>query len=289
MFDRILVPLDGSELAEAILPQLRRLPVSDGATVVLLRVLEVRPHDFTLDFPSLLNDARAYADRIARRLSEEGLRVRAIVRLGDPAGTILDVSHEERASLIALSTHGRSGVSRWALGSVAEKVLRSTDVPFLLIRAGSEEPPGPRAPRFARFLIPLDGSPLSFVIVAVAREFARRSGGRAVVLHVREEEGAAEIPAWLESAADRLAAEGSLEAVRVRTGNPAEAILEEARRSEADLILMGAQGRSAPSRWLLGSVAEKVLRASKIPVLVVRGEAGAWRAVKEAAEACWKE
>jgi nucleotide-binding universal stress UspA family protein len=147
----MLVPLDGSVSAEAILPFAEQVAGPLDAEVVLLRVLEppspielvasagvVTPDTFTLREI----DAKRYLSEIERRLSKKGLRVRTRVTLGSPVEEILAAARSTSADLIAMATHGRSGVARVLLGSVAESVLRAAPLPVLLIRTlpKSEEP-----------------------------------------------------------------------------------------------------------------------------------------------------
>jgi nucleotide-binding universal stress UspA family protein len=151
MYERMLVPLDGSQGAEAILPFAEQVAGPLDAEIVLLRVLEppspielvasagvVTPDTFTLREM----DAKRYLSEIERRLSKKGLRVRTRVTLGSPAEEILAAARSTSADLIAMATHGRSGVGRVLFGSVAESVLRASPLPVLLIRAlpKSDEP-----------------------------------------------------------------------------------------------------------------------------------------------------
>jgi nucleotide-binding universal stress UspA family protein len=157
MYQRMLVPLDGSEVAEAILPFAEQVAGPLDAEVVLLRVIEplspvelvasagvVAPDTFTLrDI-----DAKHYLSEVQCRLSKKGLRVRTRVALGGPpAEEILAAAQATSADLIAMATRGRSGLGRALFGSVAESVLRASPVPVLLIRttAKSDAAPEPRA------------------------------------------------------------------------------------------------------------------------------------------------
>ncbi|HYB74474.1 MAG TPA: universal stress protein [Candidatus Sulfotelmatobacter sp.] len=134
MFRRILVPLDGSALAEAVLPQAMELARLHGAEVVLLRV-ESAP-DYAV--AQAAEEAQHYLGDVAASLREARVRVSTMVVLsGDTAGEILVQAELTAADLILMSTHGRSGVGRWMLGSVAEKVLRAAVTPVLLVRVPS--------------------------------------------------------------------------------------------------------------------------------------------------------
>jgi len=162
MYTRVLVPLDGSELAEAILPFAEQVAGPLDAEVVLLRVVEpILPAEaiasagvVTPDSLALRElDGKRYLSQVERRLSKKALRVRTRVTLGPPAEAILATARTTGADLIAMATHGRSGLGRVLFGSVAEAVLRASPVPVLLIRmttktderTGRGAPPGQRA------------------------------------------------------------------------------------------------------------------------------------------------
>lgn len=141
--DRILVPLDGSPLAEGILPEIEALAGPLGAAFTLVKVIE-RPTYPMLDVAAVQSreteEAVRYLDRVKAALEADGFPVQAEVLFGDPARSILDHAAEAGAHLIAMATHGRSGLDRWLLGSVAEKVLSGSEVPVLLYRAWTEVP-----------------------------------------------------------------------------------------------------------------------------------------------------
>jgi nucleotide-binding universal stress UspA family protein len=136
MYERILVPLDGSKLAEKMLTKAREMARLHDAEIVLLRVVRgvvfpgIDPTDKEVE---VVDEAQAYLNEVAGDLKKEGLKVATSVRYGHPAKEIIDAS--KKADLVAMSTHGRTGLGRWALGSVAEKVLRHSEKPVLLIRA----------------------------------------------------------------------------------------------------------------------------------------------------------
>ena len=138
MFKRIRVPLDGSALAEAILPQVTALAKSLGAEVLLLRVAiaHVFPGaDPTEEEVRVVRKAEEYVEALASNLGETGIHVRASVRYGKPAEEIIEHISANEVELVAMSTHGRRGLSRLVMGSVAEEVVRNTKVPVLLWRA----------------------------------------------------------------------------------------------------------------------------------------------------------
>jgi len=133
VYSKILVPLDGSEIAESILPHVKDMAVAHGAEVILLRVLPA-----TGVLPSAAEreamEARNYLSAVEKRLQQQGVNARFTIRHGEDAEEITDYAEVNDVDLIAMSTHGRSGVGRWIFGSVAEKVLRGTNKPILLVR-----------------------------------------------------------------------------------------------------------------------------------------------------------
>lgn len=135
MYERILVPLDGSDLARAILPRVQAMAAPLGSEVVLLQVLGesgVLPKTAAKE----RREAEKHLKAAAQELLDAGVNARYTIRHGsDSAAEIVDYAEVNDVDLIAMSTHGRSGISRWVLGSVASKVLRGTSKPILVIRA----------------------------------------------------------------------------------------------------------------------------------------------------------
>jgi nucleotide-binding universal stress UspA family protein len=141
LYEKILVPLDGSELAECVLPHVKAIAAGcSTGKVVLLRIVEPLPAgippavDFEVVQKAGVKAAEGYLVKVKAQLSKEGLNVEAKVLTGRPAETITDFAQREKVDLIALATHGRSGISRWVFGSVADRLVRSSSVPILLIR-----------------------------------------------------------------------------------------------------------------------------------------------------------
>lgn len=142
-YKKILVPLDGSETSEAILPEIEKLASFLGASICLLHV--VPPPLFPISMEPMVQydtiteaftkGAQAYLRKIERRLREKGFTVEGKLEHGNEAQHILEHCEREDIDLVAMSTHGRSGVRRWLLGSVAEKVVRHATKPILLVRA----------------------------------------------------------------------------------------------------------------------------------------------------------
>jgi len=279
MFERILLPLDGSALGEAILPQIEPILGRENSEILLLHVAQLQtaavgPQLSPPAFPDPVSDAQAYLSRIERRFVRQGTRARSMVDVGQPAAVILDVAEREEVTLIAMATHGRTGLARWVFGSVSEKVLRASRVPLLLLRSfqegGSPAPSEPLA--FDRVLVPIANFHLR--ILGYVREFAIHFGSKVTLMHVNEpgEQNAAQEQARAEirHVQQDLETAGIPTETRERRGDPALEILECARDERASIIAMTTHGRSGPTRWAVGSVTEKVLRAATVPMLVVR-------------------
>ncbi len=145
MYSKILVPLDGSPVAEAILPHVCTLAACTGAEIVLLQVTDAPVYHFVLTDPQcgsteqghLETEATAYLDAVAEDLERMGFRATTLFRDGEIAETIRNVAAEIHADIIAMCTHGRTGLPRMAFGSIAEAVLRGANLPMLVVRPGS--------------------------------------------------------------------------------------------------------------------------------------------------------
>lgn len=148
MYKKMLVTLDGSELSECVFPHAEAFRDGfPGCEIILLRVVEsthdtvvadtatIRPDQWIEREREMIAEAEDYLGRVAGRLEREGTSVRAEVVVGRVEERITDYAEREKVDLILMATHGRSGVSRWVLGSIAEKVLRSSHVPVLMVRA----------------------------------------------------------------------------------------------------------------------------------------------------------
>ena len=271
MFRKILVPLDGSELALKVLDYLEPVLALGASNLVVLRV---RPRGTSGPGP----EPEQLSARL-ERLSVEH-RLQRIERDGDPAAEILAVVEGEGASLLALCTHGRTGLARLVRGSVAERVLRRVRVPVLLVNPFTQA----SSARFERILVPLDGSETSLEVLDLVAEFASVYGAEVVLLHVGrpdyrvnaagerlEEVRAAAFRAEIAPVVARLEATGLRVKVEVRIEfAPAEEILAAVQREGIDLVALATHGRSGASRWIYGSVAEAVIRECRVPLLVKR-------------------
>lgn len=137
MFKKILVPLDGSKLAEKILPRVEKMVRFCQADVYLLRVVvsyKIDPKEEREERDQLIQESKKYLEKVVARLRKRGVKARAAMAYGKDAVQICDFARKNKFDLIAMATHGRSGITRWALGSVADKVLACSRVPVMLFR-----------------------------------------------------------------------------------------------------------------------------------------------------------
>jgi len=266
-FSSILIPHDGSTLAGAVVGALG--PLLQSGTVVNLFYVE--------------DSSRSFEEALAAAEREIGVHGAAVARhevmSDDPAGAILDVAAELQPDLVAMSTHGRSGIKRWVRGSVAERVLHGCPAPLLLVNPLTHS-----NSTFDRVLVPLDASDYSAQILDTLLPFAKRFESKLTLLYVdfddptdtpeqAERRRAArkdDIESWLAKPLERANhAELSVD-LRIAHGDVASVIEELAKPDNYDLVAMTTHGNSGPSRWSLGSVTTKVIRNCRIPVLLHR-------------------
>jgi nucleotide-binding universal stress UspA family protein len=282
MFKKLLVPLDGTPQSATALIPARTLARALEASMVLLRVVAADAPD------AEARVAQVGLDRVAEELREAGVAVETQVRRGEPAETIIHAVRQDKSDLVLMATHGRSGLDRLFLGSVAVRILAHSQVPVLLLRPG-----GQRLTTLQRVLVPLDGTPAGAIALATAVGLARATGSRLTLLEVVSPipvaayasyaltPGAYIDPQWDEDA--RVGAQTYVDAVAARlertgleahacarTGHVAGTITSVARDIGADLVIMSTAARTGPPRALLGSVADEVVRMADRPVLLIR-------------------
>jgi nucleotide-binding universal stress UspA family protein len=323
MFRRILVPLDGSELAERALPIAARLARASGGSIALLRVVSSpfectsQPTESSVPMQGVLDSdlagAVAYLTHITASSVLAGVAMTTEVFKGTPAELILSVARSQQMDIIIMCSHGYTGMTRWALGSVAEKVASHAPVPVLVLRKGGLVPasPHPNALRPLRVLVALDGStraeggiePAASLIAALAAPFQGALHLMQVVKPATAAIGERNIDEDGESLAildrvkgylislvgdlcdgHRISAVADLklsvsESVAVAP-DIASALIRVAENGEdaqaaglsggCDIITMTTHGYGGVQRWAMGSITERVLRATRLPLLIVR-------------------
>lgn len=303
MYDRILVPLDGSYRSEQVLPYVRQLGLGLSIPLTLILVVEPPPPSVSRDLnPGLYQHetvehqterAGLYLGAVAEGLRSDGLSVSTVIPCGVPWEAIVEDAQKTPDTLIAMSGHGRSGAARWWLGSVADRVLHLTTGALLVVKS-HQTGETPHAQEFNRVIVPVDGSPLA---EAVLPHVTLISKGLDLAVHLvrvvptherlrlavpsglfsgvsadsalrQETEEAAE---YLERLKESLLNQGvgSVDVHRPH-GDPASSIIDIASETRDRLVAMTTHGRSGVGRWILGSVADRVIRYSGDPVLLVR-------------------
>jgi len=291
MITRILAPVDGCGRSEAILPYVEALSKRLGARVTLLHV-----------FPSSLHEQRdihvhyveTLADQLRERLHDAQVQVEGIALEGKPNREIVEFASRDDVSLIAASPHSQSSDGHWTVGRTADKVVRETSKPVLLVRT-ERSVVDAEADVLNRVIVPLDGSKASRDVLvhvdAILRETWTAGASKVWLLHVlpadhyaagpviakrvpytkqESDELHAQASRYLEEVAARLRAAGKLAETIVTTGDAAEMILRQAMSVRANLIAMTTHGYSGFSQLFLGSVAERVLHKADTPLLLVK-------------------
>ena len=297
MYAKILVPLDGSKTAENVVTLARSFARGLQIPVELLGVVDVAemarhgPPSQASMIRSIVDDAtRRFDDYLARVAKNFPVgKVQCTVRKGNAAEAIIEVAGAEKQTLVAMATHGRSGLDRWLLGSVAEKVLRGASNPTLVVRAKKEKNPAWEMATLKRVIVPLDGSELSERILPHVEALAKHLDLEVTLLGVyggRLPAGAAdgfhsmdafivslrnETEIYLAAKTEEMKQRGlNKVSFAAKQGLEADEIIATARETLDTLIAMCTHGRTGVQRWMLGSVTETVVRHSDDPVLVVR-------------------
>ena len=293
MYKRMLITLDGSEISEVVFPYAKELAGRIGLEVILLHVHspeegEAAPlHQAYIERKAEIMKqlAAEVQQKTATGQRDKAIQVRGELITGYPAEEILRYADKNDVDLILMATHGRSGVRRWVMGSVAEKVLQASKVPIWLVRAGiSQEKTRHKWPK-GTMLVLLDGSRLAEAVLPHVKTLAKQQNAEPVdvvlfgVCEPLVESGyyipdvpmrLEELKKYLAKVEKQLKDAGLSVRSEVRKGKPAEQIIEYASEKSFNLIVMSTHGRSGLGRWVFGSVASKVLHEASTPILLIR-------------------
>ena len=288
MYRKILVSLDGSNFSEQVLPYAHVFADAYRAPVELLRITD--PDALQAFWPPQPGDQ--YLEQIAAKyFRSSSVPVTTAAEIGKPAEVIVDHAKDDPSCLIAMATHGLSGPRRWLIGSVASKVIQIAANPLLLVRPieGADF----AAPvRLDTVFVPLDGSGLAEKTLTHVRALANIMKLEIHLLRVYNlpaeayviadgviaqgpaqyrEELKKEAETYLDGKVAELEADGIERVIATAIqGDAAGEIIDLAVRTPNNLIAMSTHGRSGIGRWVLGSVAEKVIQHSRDPVLLIR-------------------
>jgi nucleotide-binding universal stress UspA family protein len=314
-FERILIPLDGSSLAEGILPVATDLARRINARIDLLSVVDPESTELpsflhfeqlgpsgTITMGRLISTEDIQQDRIrtadeylrgvVESLRRNGIRVGMETTVGDPAQQIVAKARRDHIDVIAMATHGRSAIGRGLLGSVTDKVTHSSAVPILVVRTAEGSSPEP----ISRLVVGLDGSTVAEAALDSALELAKSlgvpmslvratsSGARAGAYGFEPDFAPAAIFPITDGEARKYldtitASQSKLDLdveTRVGPGSAYDEIQVVATEHPGSLIVLATRGRSGLTRWVLGSVTSRTIRSSDSPVLVIPPSIGSW-------------
>ncbi|MFC1932355.1 universal stress protein [Chloroflexota bacterium] len=309
MYKRMLVPLDGSELAEVVFTYAKefagRLNFEDVILLcvgnpVLREFIPMQQAYIERAADKIRRQSRAVQKRTGVQSGVKPVEARGELTVGHPADGILRYADENDVDLILMATHGRSGIRRWAMGSVADKVLRASKVPVLLVRAGIPDEIVYDQWPTRTILAPLDGSELDESVLTHVEALTKKrmpTFDQVVLLRVCEPPSLpsysipelSDIPLnwgqyeqqeiarskrvageYLTGAEKRFKDSGISVRSEVLVGKANEEIVNYANKNPFNLIVMATHGRAGLSRWVYGSVAEYVLLGVTSPVLLIR-------------------
>jgi nucleotide-binding universal stress UspA family protein len=286
MWKKILVPLDGSDLAELALPYAEELANAFKSEIILLHVSD--PADTRHRHMHEL-----YVKEVADRIRERIRKVSPVVVSGKAADEIISYAEKNDVGLIIMTSHGRSGIMSWATGSIASKLLQATAVPMLLVRAVK---PGRKVQRpvlLNRILLPLDGSEAGEAAVGYVGDLMSRLESEVILFgvvssgqHIRtvggldyisypEEQLAMfrkEAEEYLDGVYRKLKRRKGTVKVTIKVGadDIGQEIFKFAEEKRVNLIAISSHGHSGIEKWVFGSIANKVVQESKAPVLVIK-------------------
>ncbi|MEW6142360.1 MAG: universal stress protein [Chloroflexota bacterium] len=281
MFKRILAALDGSQLAESVLPYVSDLATRFRSQVHLMTVTGEAERGLSME-----RVFDAYLARIADQFKESKFTAKTALLSGKPSEEILKYAEKNNIDLIAVTSLGKGGLGRWNLGSVAEKVSKASSAPVLLVPVNSSSR-APSGPFFTKILVPVDVSELGAAALPCVFALGPKARSLVTLLYIEPipytptrlaqkyyeettEYLRKNVHKYLEKTVKEMREDGIEAAYDIVTGDPADQILNYARNKKCDLIAISTHGRTGIVRWALGSVANKVLHATMIPLLLVR-------------------
>ena len=296
MFEHILVPLDGSPLAECVLPHIVALAQTFGSRVTLLQVLERGPAADRARSVDPLGwhlrkaEAEAYLGGLAARLRKLGFRTESRLLEGQAAEQIIEFARGHYVELIVLSSHGQSGLSEWNISSVVQKIILRAYMPAMIVRAYQPCTGDLGSLHYRRLLVPLDGSQRAECPLPLATALARFHGSQLLLAHlVRRPEIPRRVPLTQEETElvnelterNRLVASSYLEQIRSQlpvdtqsrllvSDNIAATLHDLVEQEDVALVVLGAHGYSGRPKWPYGSVALSFIVYGTTPLLIVQ-------------------
>jgi nucleotide-binding universal stress UspA family protein len=296
MFKHILVPLDGSSLAECVLPHVITVAQAFNARVTLLRVFE-QPSGSALsqaidplEWHLVKTEAEAYLNEVVAHLQGFGLKVQGTLKEGNAAKHIIEFAHQQELDLIILSSHGQSGLSGWNISSVVQKIILRTCTSTLIVRAYQSPPKDPASFGYKHLLVPLDGSQRAENALSPAMILARFYGSQLLLAHLVckpemlsrtpltpaetnlvnqiTERNRQEATRYLEQICSQSMARVDLR-LHISEGNIGE-LHKLVELKDVDLVVLSAHGQSGNTKWPYGSVTLSFIVYGTTPLLIVQ-------------------
>jgi nucleotide-binding universal stress UspA family protein len=264
---KILIPLDGSELAEKALPIAMSLAARSGAEICLVSVVDSKAGDLSSA------DSDLYLEDVSASLRQSGLTSCFRTKSGPAAQCIVETAVDYGADLIVMTTRGRSGIARGILGSVTDAVISHASVPVYVVRPDNARRAGAESEYDSGVIVPLDGSELAETAIDDAVRIAELSLSPVFLLRVigkhadTEERDTA--GAYLEQISSRLARLKVLAIPELVTGHPVESILRTMERRPGSVVVLTTRGAGGLTRWVRGSVADRLIQQAPGPIIVV--------------------
>jgi len=279
MYERILVPLDGSKFAEQVFPPVAELARAFGSEVVLVEVCEPEESEYGQACRLYINNE---AEQLRNNMAGSAASVRTAVLEGKAAEQILVYAEKNDISLIIISSHGRSGIAPWSLGGTASRVLHRVGVPLIIVRAKETPEESDKVGLFSRILVPLDGSERGATVLPYVVELTKKLESQVTLLqviepgkHVHTIGGLDYIPykdidkvktsaqRYLDEVSSKFTKTKATVRSEVRVGDSAREIIKLATEKGYSLIAMSSHGYSGIEAWVHGSVTGKILQVSK--------------------------
>ena len=291
MYQKVLVPLDGSKAAEMVIPYAEEVAAKFGSQMIIVSVSESVPADTEQLYQAYLERT---TEQVQHQLKgwkpDKETRVQSKVLMGKPADEILRYADETNVGLIAMTSRGSSVRPPWLLGNIVAKVLQATSKPVLLIRAPASEAAIQQKRLIKKILLPLDGSELGEAAITYGEALGGALDAELVLFQVvqpaaiveptevgvlysqpiTDESGKASAMDYLNNFRKLLGKRGLKVSSAIAVGSPPDKIIDYTKENAIDLITMSSHGRTGIGRWVFGSVTDKVLHAGDTPVLVVR-------------------
>lgn len=302
MFDRILVPLDGSQLADSVLPHVAAIASPFNAEVTLLRMVEKNQMVVSAQLFDLLNwqinktKSALYLEKIKVLFQESGIRTQALVSEGLVAEGIAEYAQQQGMKLIVLSSHGRNGLTQWGISSITQKIVLIAQTSLLIVRAHQYGPCADKlstAPLYKRILVPLDGSQRAENALPIITQLAQFHKSQVHLVHVVETpEMARQMPLAPEDVElatrvvdrnrkeaeqylENLKSRSYLKDIDVRTHlitseNATVALHQLEEQEQIDIVTFNAHGYSGNHQWPYGSMVNNFISYGKTSLLIVQ-------------------